>query len=392
MTETTVTSDKKVLVKLKAGELTDVDVSFVSLVNAPANQIPFRVTKTDKGEQAMINITTVLKAQETPIGVAGVAVRKGYAGTDEILKSLGFTGDPKETGDVEVYTSSEFSTDGATTLKMSDDVAILVSGVQKYFDPWKEDETFADAMGSGGYFSSLHTAMDAFMDVVYKSMDSAQKPQDAQTKIDKLVADFSKYVTTLTNNIPEAAFVVEKTVKKYADISEVSVGEKAEAEEDNSGDPEAEATTADADASDKDAGSEAKEDGDAATGAKDAEGEEADTGAESAESADSEGAEGDAKESTDGAEEAKDKTSKADKTPAWAEELATKVSSLAEKVEGLDAKVSKSSEALQKEVNTLKDGTVLTGDDPESVADVLAKSSTSNTDDIWAGTALDNLG
>ena len=57
-------------IKATAKELKNADVRFISLVKRGANRIPFRILKTDKGENQMIdlaNLSPVLKGEKTRI-------------------------------------------------------------------------------------------------------------------------------------------------------------------------------------------------------------------------------------------------------------------------------------------------------------------------------------
>ena len=57
-------------IKATAKELKNADVRFISLVKRGANRIPFRILKTDKGENQMIDLASlspVLKGEKTRI-------------------------------------------------------------------------------------------------------------------------------------------------------------------------------------------------------------------------------------------------------------------------------------------------------------------------------------
>ena len=55
-------------IKATAKELKNADVRFISLVKRGANRIPFRILKTDKGENQMIDLASlspILKGEKT---------------------------------------------------------------------------------------------------------------------------------------------------------------------------------------------------------------------------------------------------------------------------------------------------------------------------------------
>ena len=61
---------RAIKIKATAKELKNADVRFISLVKRGANRIPFRILKTDKGENQMIdlaNLSPVLKGEKTRI-------------------------------------------------------------------------------------------------------------------------------------------------------------------------------------------------------------------------------------------------------------------------------------------------------------------------------------
>ncbi len=83
--------------RVKANELTDTDVSFVSLVKRGANRIPIRVTKSDDGEDQMLDLTghfrkADAKARAAKAEADAVAARKAeeLANARRMLEDAGF--------------------------------------------------------------------------------------------------------------------------------------------------------------------------------------------------------------------------------------------------------------------------------------------------------------
>ena len=69
-------------IKATAKELKNADVRFISLVKRGANRIPFRILKTDKGENQMIDLTTlrpVLKGEKIQTPAKKAANLPGFA-------------------------------------------------------------------------------------------------------------------------------------------------------------------------------------------------------------------------------------------------------------------------------------------------------------------------
>lgn len=200
--------------QIKANELVNTDVNFVSLVKRGANRIPFRITKEDEAMLDLHKIGRSLfrKADPAPEIVAAI-VQKGADLTKvaAVFRSAGL--DPKnffkseKDGVVTLAKADADKAEDAAVLKVSDEVALIVSGLQKAFQSYDfESSSFKEVMATGGYFASLTAAMDAMRTVAGNILYKAESPSQAATDLGKAVDEFKSYLTTLTNSLPVQAF------------------------------------------------------------------------------------------------------------------------------------------------------------------------------------------
>ena len=147
--------------------------------------------------------------------------------------------------------------DGATTLhltdadneditifKMSEDVAVGVSGITKSFSSWGEGESFVKNMATAGFFPGVRVATDVFMDTLGNIMYKSEKDKVPMAKVEKLADDFGMYVKDLLTKVPVEAFKYEGMLLEKA---EAAAAAAAAADIDITADPDADAPAADAD-------------------------------------------------------------------------------------------------------------------------------------------------
>ena len=210
-------------VKVNANELVGTDVDFVSLVKRGANRIPFRITKEDTDmplDLHKIGSTLFRKAETTPKVVAAI-VKTGtdMAEVARMFKDAGLN--PKDFQKTEGDTVTTVAlpdaeqTENTSVIKMSDDIALVVTGIEKGFDEFDfEGSSFAEVLKVHGHYMSMVNAMDAFSEVARKSLHEAESPGDAASRLSKAADDFRNYVVALTSSLPEHAFKMEQAIAK----------------------------------------------------------------------------------------------------------------------------------------------------------------------------------
>lgn len=213
--------------ELDAHNLTDADVTRVSLVKRGANRLPFRITKGD--DEMSIDLGSLLKKawKPTPVPLQVAAVLIGKTEHREALvtamQGAGLNFDtPVETEEGTAYQQPD-AVDKAPLkmLKIHPDVVLalqgseLVAPVQKDFAPWMvEATTFAEAMATDGFAPGVCMAMEALRKAVSGVLDEAKNPDEAATGIGSAIDQFREYVTSTAKAIPSAAFKAETAVLK----------------------------------------------------------------------------------------------------------------------------------------------------------------------------------
>lgn len=209
-------TDKKKLI-IKANELTEVDVSAISLVKNAANRSPFKILKSVKGEKMNMDLSRLfrMKKAESPPAVVCYVTKAEHADKlTEMLKSDGVEvckTEEKE-GMMLLHVIDEAPTD-LTTIKMNDDVAVMVSDVSKSFNAYEsESDNFVNGIAIQGFFPGVRTAADVFVETLYNIMSKSEAGVPPMQQIQKLATDFGEYVNTLASRIPIEAFKCESMV------------------------------------------------------------------------------------------------------------------------------------------------------------------------------------
>ena len=182
--------------QLKATELVDTDVNFVSLVTRGANRIPFRITKEDEQMLDLHKIArSLFKTADPKPEIVAVIAQKG-ADQDkvlEVIKSAGlepseFTATEKD-GILTFAKADADKAEGSLVVKVSDTVAMVVSGLQKAFEGFDFSSTnFGDVMASGSFCTSMCVATDMLSATIGNILAYADSPDTAADQIEKAVA------------------------------------------------------------------------------------------------------------------------------------------------------------------------------------------------------------
>ncbi len=220
-------SRKKVTVV--ARELTDMDVTRLSLVKRGANRIPIRITKSGDKDMTFLNFDTLFlrkgtkddPARNTPT-LVGVAIADG-AHTDEVipaLKASGFEVDhvlkDDKSGGVMLMFSPEAPLEDVVAYKMSDDVAMLFTGIQKGLDSWADSGDFVENITTAGFIPSFRVASGILQDTVSNLMYEEGSADVTKSAVAKALSDYSGYVLAVLNTVPVNAFKVEQTLEGLA--------------------------------------------------------------------------------------------------------------------------------------------------------------------------------
>ena len=206
---------KTIKIRMKANELSEADVSFVSLVTRPANRIPFKVLKSeDVGEKKMaIRIGDLFKTKEDTqkLGILGALIRK--EDTDRlspILKSVGMKTDSFEENDgIVIYKQADYEgTEEVAPIKINDDLIVLVEA-KKYFDAWPAGAPLTVSVDAQLFYPGVSLATDVLKSMVDKALFDARNAEEFKTKMKEVVGQYSKYVMGLADMLPDIVFKAE---------------------------------------------------------------------------------------------------------------------------------------------------------------------------------------
>lgn len=208
--------------KIKAHELVGTDVQFVSLVKRGANRIPFRIVKEDDNMIDLHKIGKSLfrKADPKPEIVAAI-VQKG-ADLDKVAAIFTAAGlDVKDfqksekSGIVTIAKADYQDAEDVAVIKMSDDIAVAVSGLKKAFSGYAATSgSFAEVLATEGFYSSVCTATEALRTTIHNVLYEAKSPSEASLAVGKATEEFKSYLTTLVGGLPVQAFKLDVEVAK----------------------------------------------------------------------------------------------------------------------------------------------------------------------------------
>jgi len=204
---------KKVIIQ--ARELSEMDVNIISLVKRGANRIPFRIVKSD-GESTM-NISNLFVWKQEPQLPAVVAcVLAKTANHDAYTKALnegGFEVDHVNIAEDEtvtlMFTKSDEMED-AVALKISDDAALIVVGVEKGLLSFPDSNSFIENITKAGFAPSYHIANEILNETVGNIIFSEGDAAETKEAVSKAISDFGGYIEAILSTIPVQAFKAEE--------------------------------------------------------------------------------------------------------------------------------------------------------------------------------------
>lgn len=207
-------------VKVSAGKLEDVNVSWISLVDRPANRVPFRITKRDDAQEegdGMLNFGKLFGLAKSEEGQPGKAVSVGavvFAKSVgvEIAKAAtvaaGFTIEHmKELPDATVFPqSADYTGENAVIIKMGDLHAITLLNAGPMQAECLKSVAFE---GESQYLPGVTLSLEAFSAGVYETL-KAESAEAAEVAIQDASKAFADHIGTLVSTIPAAAWKLEK--------------------------------------------------------------------------------------------------------------------------------------------------------------------------------------
>ncbi len=188
--------------EIRANQLKDADITFVSLVKRGANRIPFRVQKGDEGMSFDLSTLFRQKSDVEP-RVVGFVVRKGADLESNVkrLKAAGFeVGKPKDLDNGSLFAMSD---DKATSAyRVDEDLVALVTGpLRGAFDQIAMKSDLSELLNSQtDGIAGISEALSALSTALVPAL------QDGTDAVSEVLGDFTKYVLTAAGAVPAQVF------------------------------------------------------------------------------------------------------------------------------------------------------------------------------------------
>ena len=205
--------------EIDAMELTDVQVSHVSLVKRGAIRLPFKILKAE-GDGAMINLSKIFKTDPSVPTVAAVLVNKAadLSIAKARLTKAGFqveTYDDTQDGVIIFPQVDELGDitpgdNGTFIMKMDEMLSCVLTGIEKSFEPINFDSTsFDEVLAQEGMRPGIHLSMDVLGATVSNILAKAEGRDEMVTDLTKTLDEFRDHVVSLAVAVPDTAFSVD---------------------------------------------------------------------------------------------------------------------------------------------------------------------------------------
>ncbi|MCL4743846.1 MAG: hypothetical protein KJZ83_00375 [Burkholderiaceae bacterium] len=221
--------------QIKATELVNTDVNFVSLVKRGANRIPFRITKEDEPMLDLHKIgRTLFKKTDPKPAIVAAVIKKGadLNQVAAIFKSAGL--EPKEfvksekDGIVTVAKADAEKAEDTVVFKVSDEVGLVISHLKKTFDSYAYSSTdFSVVMATEGVYPSMCVAKEALGTTIGNILYKAASPAEASQQVASAIDAFKDYMTMLLGSVPVQAFKADIAVAQG--VEKAATGSKGKA-------------------------------------------------------------------------------------------------------------------------------------------------------------------
>ena len=208
---------------MRANEVQNADVQFISLVNRAASRVPIRITKAEESldkESTMIHLSNIfgLRKSEGP-KIAALAINRGELNKDSILAGLqaqGFSIDNVVESDDGILIAKQDDGDLAETLpvRFDDTVAALVR-IEKSFDPPYMSASFTENVGGTAFYPSVMMATEALAETVRGVLAKAANTAELVEGLETAVGDYQSYVVGMAGGLPDTLFKFDASERSY---------------------------------------------------------------------------------------------------------------------------------------------------------------------------------
>lgn len=169
----------------------------------------------------------VFKGESKPVvDCISVQVQKTdtlSAGVLKVIKDAGFNTDKVYTSeDGKTLTFSQTgaapATEGVELVRLSDQVVVTMKGFQPGHDGMK-DADFGETASSNSWYQGLDGTLDTFFQKACAAMSNAADEKEAAKQIGTLCDGLKNYLTSLTKNLPTAAFKADLKLRHYLEAA-----------------------------------------------------------------------------------------------------------------------------------------------------------------------------
>ncbi len=206
---------------VKSTELVGTDVDIVSLVHKGASRIPFRIMKEDN--EPMLDLHSIArKAISKAAGSVGpsvlaVVLRKGadLGVYTQVIEKAGLSVAKMEEKDgLIIYKQDGASEVNPQTMKINDDLGLIIGGMQKGFESWDWQSTsLKDMFSTEGFYPSMWLGLDLLGATFGNIMQKAETPAEAKEQLSKAVDEFKSWMEGIAGAIPDHAFKMDHILR-----------------------------------------------------------------------------------------------------------------------------------------------------------------------------------
>lgn len=211
------------LVEIEGHELKNGNIEKISLVTHGAIRQPFKILKTeeiDAGKTGGIkNVLSKVFGQDQTRdeenAVAALFVRKAVAQKWlPLIRKQGFRVEKAHAsieGDIVVLKQEGYTDEcNGSVVAINPDVAVQLSNVSKFFDPFPASSSFSDNVAAGSFWPGMHNAMESLAETVWNVLNESDSPENAASDVAKQVKAFSSHLNNLVAELPTTVFKMEQ--------------------------------------------------------------------------------------------------------------------------------------------------------------------------------------
>ncbi len=108
------------------------------------------------------------------------------------------------------------------------DAGINVANVKKYVSTWADSADFAENIAKSGFWGDIWNGLSTAESTIMNALDGVDTPDEAVTKVEKIMTDLSSYLVGAVRALPTTAFKAEKVLTSMQVAAAAALAAKAE--------------------------------------------------------------------------------------------------------------------------------------------------------------------